>query len=509
VDLPGKIGEDWEFVLRTKCDASPGALVGLFSAPVLIRRDIPKPADIVLITADTLRADHIMANREALGLGPLTGLSTPFIDSLAKRGTNYVNAMATCNSTNPSHASILTGLFVRDHQVSSNNLKLAEEAITIPELIRDQYFCVAGVTARHLNSSTSGLGQGFDVSFEVPRGKSRVTMTRPTTIEALQSVQMDNYLQHSAGFLDVQLTRFLQDAGELPLFLWLHFFDPHTPYVIRDEIAEEFMPPKTPDGPPVLEQLAIARAARDGLTLTHDELITSFLVDSTHLSFAGEYHSIDRLIAAYAAGITQFDRDLSSVFDSIMADGRDPYVLFTADHGESLGERDIWFDHGGAYGNTLRVPFILAGPGIESDRVVHAPVSTIDLMPTILGLTGTSAPSYLTGADLLSGGEPEADRRRWFQHSNNLSVGYNESGRHTFVVTRDHEIGVFKVPFKGDQVSLEFEGQLLETTPEQDAAIGLEIHDWIMSPVVELQSLRADLRESDKAELRALGYTDE
>ncbi|QDU69095.1 sulfatase [Engelhardtia mirabilis] len=505
VELPGGPGESWEVFFRAT-GGKADRVNAIVAAPVLVRCDVPRPPDLVLVTADTLRADHIGANRKALGLGPLPGLATPFIDSLAAAGVNFVDAMAASNATSPSHSTILTGLYARDHRVRNNERVLDEQAVTLAELIRDDYYCVASVTARHLNSPASGLGQGFDLFYEVPLPiEGGWTFGIPKTLDDLPPVNLDDYNQRGAAFANPRLEQFLAESGELPLFLWTHYFDPHSPYVVRDEIAEKYLLPEDPSQPPFLQQIAEARAKYRGLDVEPEMALQMFLIDVPALAFTAPYHSIDRLKSLYAAGITQYDTDLSELFAKLESQDRDPIVVFTADHGESLGERDIWFGHEGTYDNTLRVPLIIGGPGIEGGRVDRAPVSTVDIVPTLLGLLDIEGPEYLPGVDILTS-PPPADRRRWFQHAGDLTVGFREGDRHAFMITRDHLIGTYQKPQARGAVVVEVDGEAVEVSEEEAKQVTDEIRDWMFAPVINLHELNVQLSASDRAGLRALGY---
>jgi arylsulfatase A-like enzyme len=513
LDLPGAAGESYELLALTRGARPAGSVDGLWAEPVLVRRDAPRPPDLVLVTADTLRADHLGAQRRALGLPPLPGLETPFLDGLAARGLSFTDCLATSNATSPSHATILTGHFPRDHRVRDNSSVLAEGAVTLAEVLREQYFCVASVTAGHLNPALSGLGQGFDVVLAVPSAQDQPRLERaPAAIDELPPIFEANQVHGELEYANPRLERFLAEAGELPLFLWLHYFDPHTPYRVQPEVAERLLVPDAPHGPAFLEVLAAERARARGRSASAAEDFADLLMAAPHLSFVGGTRSVERVRSLYAAGVSELDAGLAQVDRWLAAQGRQVRYAVTADHGESLGERDIWFSHDGLYANTLQVPLILAGPGLEPRAPSKAPVSTIDLLPTLCQWFAVPPPPLLPGQSLL-GELPGPQRRRWFQHSGNREIGFREGQRHVIYTVQDHPLGVLDRRRRATEVEfLELDPAGHETAleaPAEDAERArLELRDWMFSPVLDLEAARAQHTEAQAAELIRLGYRD-
>lgn len=506
-ELPGLDDEAWELFFVTRSEASQGRVDGLWAEPVLVRGEAQALPDLVLITGDTLRRDHVGAIRAALGLEPLAGLETPFLDSLAESGTNYVDALATCNATSPSHASILTGHYVRDHRVEKNDRTLSEGALTLAELLRERYFCVSSVTAGHLNSSVSGLGQGFDVTFGAPPlGGASASSVGLDGRDQLPTAYDDAMATREAPFANARLERFLDGADGLPLFVWLHYFDPHTPYRVTAEVAD-LLPKSATDGLNLLDEMSRQLAEHLGDGSTTEQERARLLQQRPELRLGGT-RSVEWMHRLYAAGISELDRDLARLFERFDERSSDRVVVFTADHGESLGERDVWFGHNGTYTNTLNVPLILSGPGLPEGVVSDAPVSTIDLLPTLAELGGVQTPPDLPGKSLLGPG-PDADRRRWFQHSSDIETGYREGDRHVVLVTRDHRRGVNPQWRRAGTIEVLVDDRLAVEDTERDAAALEQIERWRSSPVLDLEAIEAELSEAARAELRALGYTDD
>ena len=120
--------------------------------------------NVLLITVDTTRADY-------LGAYGHPEVQTPHIDELAASGALFLNAIAPSQTTNPAHASILTGLFVARHGVYDNQTPLSDDALTLAEVLQAEGYATLGaVSAPHLNPGNSSFGQGFDVFLEAEKG---------------------------------------------------------------------------------------------------------------------------------------------------------------------------------------------------------------------------------------------------------------------------------------------------------------------------------------------------
>ena len=124
-----------------------------------------RPPSVLLVTIDTLRADHV---------GPYApqGARTPRLDELARGGAVFENAVAPMPLTRPSHFSILTSLYPREHGVLNNAISLPESAVTLPELFRERGYRTGAFVSVVLLDEASGAAQGFE-AFRHPRAKRR------------------------------------------------------------------------------------------------------------------------------------------------------------------------------------------------------------------------------------------------------------------------------------------------------------------------------------------------
>jgi arylsulfatase A-like enzyme len=454
VELPPQVQE---IVLRQGSERR-GFLVGearLFDRPA--PRERP---DLVVITADTLRADH-------LGCYGSTQTSTPMIDALARRGVLFERLHTTVNMTNPSHASLFTGLYARDHGVLDNRTRLDDAALTLAELLRERdYLCVAAQGAKHMSASFSNLSQGFDRVGESPDWVRSASRVNHSLAEGLPL-----------------------DAAE-PLFVWAHYFDPHTPYGPPPPFDRKYYGSGDPARPSA-------------------EAIPPQFVEELAASFPVRDVAFPR--AQYRAEVDYLDHELGRLL-ARLDERRRPYVLlFVADHGESLGENGIYFNHGGLVPQVLRVPCILIAEGLEPGRREARAASLIDLLPTLCELLDVEVPAGASGRSLLSWlASPSEERQVFFEHAHGLAFGRLHGERYEIL----HRVAHRDADYVGEIAAGTTElvelrapglGERRLGAPLEDAArAALEAFDRAARP---LRSQPAAVDEAGQRALRALGYT--
>ncbi|MCZ6695564.1 MAG: sulfatase [Acidobacteria bacterium] len=318
--------------------------------------------NLLLITLDTTRVDHLGCYGYALP-------TSPVIDSVASRGVRFTQALTQIPLTGPAHATMMTGLHPHDHGAVRNGVPLPQEARTLAERLRDAgYRTGAFLSGWTLRAGLSGLDQGFDLYDDAMRNRYHLVNTQRFAHQVTPLAR--TWLRRHAG------ERF---------FLWVHYFDPHAPYVRRPGLFD-----------------ALGPDAR------------------------GATRSIPPRILKYDSEIRHMDDQIGSLLTTLRALGleRDTLVIIAADHGEAFGEHG-YVGHGRfLYEEIVRIPLIAAWPGhIAEGITVDSPVGLIDLMPTILSLLDLPLPEFTTGIDLsrmLTGdrGEPTdglAGRRVYFE----------------------------------------------------------------------------------------------
>jgi len=331
----------------------------------------PRP-NIILLTVDTLRADHL----ELYGYDRQT---MPTISALAESAVVFDQAVVPRGSTRPSYASMLTGLYPFRHGVRSNGTVLHDDLLTLPEILRRAgYHTAAFVSNFVLVGELSGCDQGFDIYDDRLEDRE---INRP------------NYERTARGTLQAILEWLAGDPPQ-PFLLFTNFMDPHGPYHPPARFREMFRS----DRQRLLEAQEIPRYQRIG-----DE--------------RNFYDYLDR----YDAEIRYVDEALRILIDELRRRGLwdESLVIFTADHGESLGEHGVYFEHHlYVYEETVRVPLLIRfpqvtdPPGAWRPRRVSSLCSPLDLMPTILAFLGLEPEQPLDGRNLLPvlAGEEQPER---------------------------------------------------------------------------------------------------
>lgn len=311
-----------------------------------------RPPDVLLVTLDTLRADR-------LGAYGARGIETPYFDTLAAGGVLYERAVAPMGMTLPSHISLFTGLYPREHGVLNNGTVLAESIATLPELLRDAGYATAGFTSVRLLAPENGAAQGFDTFAHPEAAQRRAGATVPLALDWLA-----------------------RQPPERPIFLWVHLFDPHLPY----EPPGEWLPAGGPDLPDSVDWNYLQRVAgRNG-----GEVPAEILARALEL-YDGEVAYADHWLGRLVRGMREAGR-----WDGTLA-------VVTADHGECF-ENGVYFEHSEClWQGTIRVPLVVRWPsgheGTAGVRVAEQ-VSLLDVAPTLLEAVGLPLPERLSGRPL-------------------------------------------------------------------------------------------------------------
>lgn len=337
-------------------------------APGFLRDDDGRLPDVVLLTVDTLRADHVY------GVAPSDWHLTPALERLAARGTLFDATRAPAPATKPGLTGLMSGSYVHRHGVASNFGVVAPSAPLLAAILQQQGYATAAFVGNAVINERSGLMRGF------AQFTSFVDKTK---------------FSNDASGVD-QAIAWLAGAPREPWLLWLHLMSPHGPYNSSPRVAsaEELSDPLpdvelTPSesnyglGPiiPRYQRLAVPPRSASYRSRYRDEVL---FVDG----------QIARLLEALE----------TSGHGSAL-------VIVTADHGEGLGENDYFFQHGWRVNEpSLHVPMIWSQPGrIAEGHRVKGTTSLVDVLPTLLAGLALPAPA-LDGRDLgtaLRGAQPD------------------------------------------------------------------------------------------------------
>jgi arylsulfatase A-like enzyme len=310
--------------------------------------EAPRP-NVLLISADTLRADHVGANGYARD-------TTPTIDALAARGVNFTRAYSHAPNTAPSHTSILTSLYPSVHGVFQHGQEPDPNLVTLPEALHEAGYATGAFT--QLNGKT--FAPGFDTWHYI-----------------------ESELQSNKGLSDLSILTDWVGEREEPWFAFLHSYDVHLPYAPEPEYLEMWAPDYEGELPPNVSRKVVDRV--NSGELETDERDLQFILD------------------VYDAELRRLDDIYGNLFAKLdeMGELDNTVIVFLADHGEEFGEHGLYGRHTySLHEELLRVPLIIAGPGVPQGQVIDAAVRLVDVAPTILDFMGLDYPQHVMGEGL-------------------------------------------------------------------------------------------------------------
>lgn len=318
--------------------------------------------NIVFIALDTQRADH-------LGCYGYPKPTSPFLDTIASAGVVFERCYAPNIPTHPSFTTMLTGKEAITHDIVNigGGVPIKPGIRLLPEILQEKEWRTAAVDTmgRHFK-------RGFDdyISPEWDRSD-------PLTLRRAE------HITDAALPLIEQLKT--EDA---PFFLFLHYWDPHTPYLPPSDFRTMFYP-KDAD-PYDVNNHSMDPAWNDPMFQWYFHDWMPGVTDSTYVN------------ALYDAETAYMDWQLRRVFAALEPIKTDTLVLITADHGEILDEQLGFYDHHGLYEGNVHVPLILYRPGsLPAGKRVPGFVQNVDFVPTLLELAGIHDTEKAEGRSLL------------------------------------------------------------------------------------------------------------
>ena len=367
------------------------------------------PDIIILISIDTLRADH-------LGVYGHERFTSPVLDGFAAEGVVFEDASATAPWTLPSHASILTGLFPMAHGVTSFQSALPKGIPTLATLLGERgYRTAAVINTTWLKNDKFRITKDFEQYRSIQDSDyHRKTPTRWVTDQAMEWLsELD--LDAAAG------------PNRERLFLFMHYYDVHSDYASMPQWERLFVTPYEGVADGTRWQLQVVNFADEHIALCHDEFDPAickygnsekpWLIDDSIRPMEFEEPDVRRLEELYDAGIRQLDSELGRFLAFLEERGlaERALVVVTSDHGEEFLEHGRVDHFLTTYQEVLRVPLLIRGPGIPRGMRIDAPVSSVDIAPTLLGLAGGGIPDSLEGLDLAPLWANRADSRDAFE----------------------------------------------------------------------------------------------
>ena len=327
------------------------------------------PPNVLLITVDTVRADHC-------SLYGYPRATTPVLERLAAEGTVYDQATASASFTMGSVGTILTGLYPSDHGADAHPSMLGADGETIAEALAARGYDTLAVVGNPILKAKFGFDQGFrsyvERNMQLEDGRPVDRAAEKTTALAIAG------LKEARG----------------PFMLWVHYMDPHWWYTPPPPFDTSFSA-RDP------EWDRFAAGTFDGTVPIGQVYFNN------PLPAAVRQHGVD----LYDAEIAHTDQQIGVLLEALTraGHGEDTIVAVTSDHGESLGQHGITFCHGFfTYEDNLRVPLVIVppkGPFRVPVRITE-PFGLVDLKRTLLGLTGAAEANHAGASPILAESEP-------------------------------------------------------------------------------------------------------
>jgi arylsulfatase A-like enzyme len=299
--------------------------------------------NVIIIAVDTLRADH-------LGCYGYPRNTSPNIDEFASHGVKFNNCYTPSPLTTPAFASMLTSLPPYKHGAKRNGLSIFDRISTLPQFLKETgYYSGAFVSNWTLRKKLTHLDRGFDTYTEILTKKRWFKLINP---------------EGEAPEVNAEVYKWLHKNNEKKFFLFVHYTEPHEPYVYHEKFDRGF-----------------------------DNIDPALYPRGSNHKKIGKYDTEIGFVDFYIGELIQKIRE-QGLFENSL-------IIFLADHGESFGEHD-YYGHGRRlYNSCLHVPLIVKLPGNESKGTeIDRTVSLLDVAPTILSLSDQPAPDEMEGINL-------------------------------------------------------------------------------------------------------------
>lgn len=353
INLKDYSGKEGKIIVETR-NNSPCAIA--WSNPVIYRTR-EKGIPVILISLDALRPDHLHCygyNRE----------TSPYLDALAQESVLFENAISQSHWTLPAHMSLMTSLYPSTHKVYIER-ELEKSKITLPQLLRKNGFKCFGFATHTRLRPEYGFARGFDsyIYEEYDFHEKRATADKVTS----------------------RAMNFATEHEDRDIFIFLHYFDIHSPYMPPGRYATLFDTTYTGD-----------ITGRDFRSFTKP-------VDNIFADPRNEISERDlaHMVALYDGEVAHIDYYVGMLLNHLKAEGmyENALIMVTSDHGEELWEhRSI--GHNTLYDEVIRVPLIIKLPEEMECRRIKDVIQSIDIFPTVLDILGILS-SHNQGRSLL------------------------------------------------------------------------------------------------------------
>ena len=316
--------------------------------------------NVVFVLIDALRASN-------LGCYGYSKPTSPCIDSLSRKGMIVSKAFSTINTTDPSITSIFSGLYpsshgILRHGVPYNSQSVREYLLTarksLPEVFYDHGFNTMAV---------DWLGRWHRRGFRKYLGIDKTFLGHSRLVDELYLRNRINATAYTNAALEYM------DSFSQPFFLFIHYWDLHAGYSVPRQHAKLF---------PADDKTKLSKVLPFPCVPSWDAAVQ-------RMSWLGR--TVGDRIAQYDGGINYIDSEISRIVARLSNRGilDDTLIIITSDHGESLVEHGIYFEHHGLYDVSVHVPLLIYAPSIVRPKTIYdGLVSHVDLYSTISSLVG-------------------------------------------------------------------------------------------------------------------------
>ena len=417
------------------------------------------PPNILLISIDALRADHL----SCYGYDRQT---SPVLDGLAAQGTRFSKAFVNTHGTPPSHTTLLSSLYQESHRVGIETDLVTGRSVPVGIGMVQEIFAEAGwhtmaVTGGGYMSGDFGFSRGFKEYIDLARGVDQGVET---------------------------LLEYVRGPAEngLPVFAFFHTYEVHSPY----------------DPPQDFRQLFGGHSG--AVDATSEALLE--IQTSAGKVLTSEY--MEQLESLYDGEIRYTDEVLGGFIASLEAIGflDNAIIVVTSDHGEEFGEHGGVLHGGKLFEELLHVPLIISGEGIERGVVDPSLVSLVDIAPTLLSLAGLKIPDAMEGRNVFNRPSPDRwrDQRVFSQYGDQLYCIRTPRWK-LIQRTSNQRVKLFDLHHDPGE-----KRNLSARRPDLRAALLSELEEWRAGrPQLDLGARQdVELTQEVLEELRSLGYVE-
>lgn len=339
--------------------------------------DLDEYPNIILISIDSLRADHLSLYGYSLN-------TSPNLDEFAKDAVVFDNSIGTAPGSLASVPAILSGKYSTHHNVTLLNQELSSKLTTLPKILKAKGYNTAGFVSVVYIKAKYGFGQDFITYkdridfFEWAHTREEFGLRQ--TLEAFipgYSSLMKQDADKAAPELNKDVFRWLDKNKDNPFFMYIHYYDPHAPF----NLGKEF------------------RTTND--TRDYFEL-EEYYKNQKRYEYVPK-DVIDAVINLYDAEIMYVDQYIGKLLNKLyeLDIKNNTMIIITADHGEEFYDHGYFFKSSTLYQEIIHIPLIIYYPKEFNPRRIEETVSHVDILPTILDVLGIEVPADVDGMSLV------------------------------------------------------------------------------------------------------------